>query len=175
METLKINEAIPEDYPEVGGLSPAAAALDSAALWQRIETYIVWRWTPRAVIWTVQGGGDWEPPLTPVLLNDVYVWAGNNWSSFEPDFGPLGFILPDELCKVEATVGDDEDPPAAVLEAFRRLAEYMAAEAVGAPGASRYSVNIGEISESISRHPAHMARALDNSGAADLLRPYRRV
>lgn len=175
METLKIVETPPESFPLVAGLTPAAEALNAAMIWQRIEAYIVWRWVSRPVIWTVQGGGDWEPPLTPVVITQAFSWTGDAWAPFEPEFGPEGFILPDGMSKVEATVGLDEVPPAAVLEAFRRLAEYLAAEPIRVVGASSYSINMGQVSESINRHPAFMARALDNSGAADLLRPYRRV
>ena len=67
-----------------------------------------------------------------------------------------------------------DHPPAAVSEAFRRLAEYMADDTDRA-GVSSYSVNMGgAIQESYQRSAAHAARALQNSGAADLLRPYRR-
>lgn len=72
-----------------------------------------------------------------------------------------------------ATVGGG-DVPAAVSEAFRRLAEYLADDPERS-GASSYSVNMGgAIEESFNRNPAWIARALDLSGAADLLRPYKR-
>ncbi len=49
----------------------------------------------------------------------------------------------------------------------------MAAVADIAPGASSSSLNIGQVQESIEVNPAHPGRALQNSGAADLLRPFR--
>lgn len=58
---------------------------------------------------------------------------------------------------------------------YRQLAEYLADEHDRA-GVSEYSVNMGgAISEACKRNPAWLARALDLSGAADLLRPYRRA
>jgi len=78
------------------------------------------------------------------------------------------------MFRVTATVGSDDEPPEAVLEAFRRLAEYLADEP-DRSAASSYSVNMGgAIEESYNRNPAWVARALELSGAADLLRPYRR-
>jgi hypothetical protein len=65
---------------------------------------------------------------------------------------------------------------ALVNEAFRRLAEYVAGKPGRYAGASFESVNIGEaISESVRRDPAWMAMALQNSGAGDLLRSFRRA
>ncbi|TQE95020.1 MAG: hypothetical protein FKY71_17400 [Spiribacter salinus] len=66
------------------------------------------------------------------------------------------------------------DVPAAVSEAFRRLAEYLT-DATDRAGVSSYSVNMGgAIEESYQRNPAWVARAMELSGAADLLRPYKR-
>jgi hypothetical protein len=66
--------------------------------------------------------------------------------------------------------------PAAVDEAVKRLADYLSAESLAPSGARSYSINIDQaVSESVSMMPNHMARALQNSGAADLLRPYRRA
>lgn len=179
MDVLKINEAVPESYPAVDGLTPQAAALDPAIIWQRIEAYIAWRWTPRSVIWTVEGGGDFQPPLSPVSIDATYRWSGNTWVRFEAEFGPLGFMLPEELCKIEATAGFAEDgqtlqPPAVVLEAFRRLAEYSADDP-GKAGASSEAQKIDVIEEEFQRSPTWLARAMQNSGAGDLLRPYRRA
>ncbi len=66
------------------------------------------------------------------------------------------------------------DVPAAVKEAYRRLAEYLADEP-DRSGVSSYSANLGgAIEESYQRNSAWVARAMDLSGAADLLRPYKR-
>jgi len=171
-------EALPLTYPDApSGLSDAAAAYDAAIIWQRIEAYTVWRWSERTVEWIVEGdGGDWRPPLAPVEFTSVEVWRGNAWQEATPDPSPFGgFVLDCEgPYRIRAVVGDNGEPPAAVLEAFRRLAEYMASDP-GKPGASSESVSAGSVSVSHSRSAEWQGRAMINSGAADLLRRYRSV
>ena len=175
--TLKEVEAIPAAYPAPpAGLSTKAAALDADALWQRLEAYCRVRWTAREVVWTVEGGGAWDAPLQPSTLNTVEVWESGAWVECTPAASPWGgYDLPgDGPYRITADVGGG-DLPAAVNEAFRRLAEYHAGDRGGVSGASSYSVNIGsDLAESFSRNAAHVARALQNSGAADMLRPYKR-
>ena len=175
---IKQTEAEPESYPSVSttGWSTAAAALDQDMIWQRIESHIAHRWTSRAVTWIVEGPGEWHPPLTPATISTVEVWSSaDEWETATLDASPLGgYYLP---CtgpyRFTATVGSG-DVPAAVNEAFRRLAEYMAAKP-GKPGASSESITAGSISLSHRRSPSWMAQALQNCGAADLLRNFRRV
>ncbi|MEY8838078.1 hypothetical protein AB9K41_03445, partial [Cribrihabitans sp. XS_ASV171] len=64
------------------------------------------------------------------------------------------------------------DLPAAVSEAFRRLAEYFANG--DADGKGREAIDIGPIKQEHERTAYWVARAMDLSGAADLLRPYKR-
>lgn len=173
--TLKQVETIPA-YPDApGGLSEAAAAIDPGAIWSRIEAYICHRFTVRPVVWTVEGPGDWEPPLTPATVSAVEVWAGEEWSEVFPSPSPLGgFVL--AACgpyRVTASAGS-ATVPADVAEAYRRLAEYLGAS-VAPAGATSYALDLGQIKESVSLNASHAARALINSGAADLLRPYRRA
>ncbi len=62
-------EAIPAAYPAPpADLSPAAIALSADAIWARIENHIGHRFTARAVVWTVEGEGDWTLPLTPATM-----------------------------------------------------------------------------------------------------------
>ena len=175
MEVLKITEELPETYPAVDGLSPAAEALDAAMIWQRIEGRVAYRWCPRAVTIILEGGGEWVPTLETMTVHGTFSWVGSDWVEVETNVTAIGYIVPDGRSKLETTVGLDRPPPAAALEAYRRLAEYVAAEVVGVPGASNYSIDMGQVSETIARSPAFMARALDYSGAADLLRGFRRV
>ncbi len=174
--TLKEIEATPAAYPaSPAGLSTAAAALDAAALWQRIEMYTACRYTARDVVWIVQEEGDWLPPLSPFTVSGVEIWENGGWSATTPPASPYGgYVLPGEgPYRFTASVGSG-DVPAAVSEAFRRLAEYLADDSDRA-GVSSYSVNMGgAIEESYQRNPAWVARAMDLSGAADLLRPYKR-
>lgn len=178
--TIKQTEAAPESYPTIPTspaiLSDAAAALDPVFIWQRIESYVAHRWTERDVTWIVEGPGEWSPPLSPATISTVEIWAGDDWESVTPDAAPLGYWLPGAgPYRFTGTVGDDDaDLPANVLEAFRRLAEYMAARA-GKQGATREAVQAGSVSVTTSRSASWLAEALANSGAADLLRPYRRA
>lgn len=148
------------------------------AIWQRIEAWCAHRWTPREVVWIVEGPGEWVPPLTPATVTIVEIWSGGEWTEAFPAPSPLGgFMLHGKgPYRITAEVGADNPPPEIVLEAYDRLDAYLAAEAGGVPGASSYSMSVGsDISESIKRRPDHVARAIHNSGAADLLRQYRRA
>ena len=176
-ELLQETEATPASYPSTpSGLSTAAAALDAEMIWERIEAYTRTRYTAREVVWTIEGveDEDWTPPLSPVSSQTAEKWVDDAWSSVTLSDGPVGLCLPsDGIFRITAQVGTGT-PPKAVSEAFRRLAEFMA-ESDDRPGVSQYSVNMGgAIQESYSRSASHAARALQNSGAADLLRPYRR-
>lgn len=176
VETLKRDEASPASYPaKPSGLSDAADALDAGMIWHRIESYVAHRWTARAVVWTVQGTGDWQPDLTPATVSAVERWTGAAWDAVTLDPSPLGgYRLDGATYRVTASVGGATVPPA-IEGAYRRLAEYFA-ESAGHHGAGRYEVQIGtELRESFDRSPAWVARALQLSGAADLLRPYRRA
>ncbi len=174
--TLTQVESLPASYPAVSGLSAKAAALDGPALWQRIEAHIGFRWTARTVVWTVEGEGEWTPPLSPATVTLAERWTGTAWATVTLTAGPFGVELAaDGPYRITATVGGGSPPPA-VAEAFRRLAEYVAADDKDHAGLSDYSMNLGgELQESWTRNPAHLGRALINSGAADLLRPYRKV
>jgi hypothetical protein len=175
-ETLKQIEALPAAYPDApGGLSTAAAALDTDVIWQRIEAYTAHRFTTREVVWTVEGEGNWTPPLTPATITASEKWESGAWADLTLVDGPYGYCFAsDGPFRVTANVGSGT-VPAAINEAFRRLVEYLADETDRA-GASDYSVNIGgAVEESYQRNPTWVARAMQYSGAADLLRPYRRV
>jgi hypothetical protein len=181
--TLKQVEAIPGSYPATpSGLSAAAAALDAAMIWQRIESYICHRFTARAVVWTVEGPGEWEPPLTPATLGLVEVWANDGWETVAPSPSPLGgiFLPLGGPYRIAANAGGG-NVPAAVSGAYRRLAEYSAeigdnSMVAGHPSHTSHSVQIGgAINENFDRPVTWAAKAMINSGAGDLLRPYRRA
>lgn len=172
--TLKEVEAVPAAFPDApAGLPAAAAALDPTALWQRIEAYCAARWTAREVVWTVEGEGDWTPPIAPAAVTTTEVWESGAWAAVTLPAGPYGYCLPgDGPYRITATVGGGDLPPA-VSEAFRRLAEYLS-DGTDRSGASSYRVNMGPIEEQYERSVAWVARAMDLSGAADLLRPWKR-
>lgn len=177
--TLKQIEAIPDAYPPVpDGLSDAAAGVDPEAIWQRLEAYLAYRWSPRKVTWVVEGPGSWLAPLQPAELLTVETWSrAGEWEEVAYIVtDPLGqmFLSQTGHWRITATVGGGEDPvPAAVQEAFRRLAEYMGAE--GEAGASSESIAVGSINIATRRDPAWQAKAMQYSGAGDLLRRYRRA
>lgn len=165
-------------YPDApSGLSEAAAELDSDFIWQRIEAYCAFRWSEREVVWIVEGdGSEWTAPLRPATITLAERWNGAEYVPADPPAGPLGgLVLPEGMFKITAEVGAGP-VPANGAEAFRRLAEYFAASLTDvSPGASEYTVSISPINERFRRNPAHLAKALQNSGAADMLRKYRRA
>lgn len=170
------NEALPEAWPDPPALSAEAAALDAGAIWQRIESYIAHRFTPRQVVWLVEGPGTFDPPLVPCTLGTTEVWDGSSWAECTLAPSPRGgLILPGcGSYRFTASVGA-APAPAAVLEAFRRLAEFLG-EDFNTVLAVREEVNLGGvIKQAVERPVTWMARALQLSGAADLLRPYRRA
>lgn len=166
--TIKQVEAIPESYPDDG----------TAAIWQRLESYIAHRWTAREVVWTVEGPGEWAPPLTPATVTATDVWQDDEWITVTLTDGPLGgYVLDgDGPYKITATVGGGT-VPAAVSEAYTRLSDYLTAlDGSGmAAGVSAQSVGVGPIRDHVERDPNAWAKAMQYSGAADLLRPYRRA
>jgi hypothetical protein len=176
MEILQRDEAVPASYPAIpSGLSLEAMMLNASALWARIEAYTAHRFTPREVVWTVAGPGAFTPDLKPATITATEVWDGASWIAASLSAYPLdGLLLNGEgPYRITADVGGG-DVPAPVSEAYRRLAEYLAED--GSPaGASSYSYKLGDVEETTQRSPAHVARALQNSGAADLLRRYRRA
>lgn len=179
IETYRREENMPETYPETleGLLGENAAALDTGVIWQRIEEYIAHRWTERQVIWTVAGPGEFEPDLAPATITVQEVWNGAAWTSASLDASPLGgFDLPGYgPYRFTATVGGGGGGvPAGVWEAFRRLAEYFA-ERPRHQGAGRFTNETGPLKTEFDRSPKWIAQAMQLSGAADLLRNYRRA
>lgn len=171
-------ESEPESYPDApSGLSTSAAALADVA-WARIESYIAHRYSVRDVVWIATGPGEWCPTLQPANIASVEIWADGVWSNITPDASPLGgyWLTGHGPYRFTGTVGEeDADVPDIVGEAVKRLAEYLAADP-GEPGASSERVDITDIeSRSVSRSPTWMAKAIQNSGAADLLRGFRNV
>lgn len=175
----RIESAPAGDYPLPPAGTPASLTLgQKSALWQRIENYTAYRFVSRAVVWVVEGPGEWRADLSPATISAVEVWSrADEWETATLTPSPLGgYHLP---CtgpyRFTGTAGiDDTVPNDTVLEAFRRLANYFAANP-GKAGARSESVTAGSISIAHSRSESWMAAALQNSGAADLLRGYRRV
>ncbi|NOR29909.1 MAG: hypothetical protein GQ539_02300 [Sulfitobacter sp.] len=174
IDVIKQFEAIPVAYPYApAGLSDDAAALDADMIWARIEAYTAHRFAVREVVWTLRGdsGDEWHPHLTPLVSREAHIWAIDAWEAVALLDGPLGVCLPvGGIYRITAQVGAG-DLPAPVSEAYRRLAEYSAG--IGSSADSFTTVN--ECESSFERSSTWAARAIQNSGAADLLRPYRRA
>lgn len=176
---IKQTEGTPGSYPSIDGLSEAAAPFLNVA-WARIEAYTAFRAALRDVQFVVEGCGEFSPPLMPVTITGVEVWSrAGEWEACELPASPLGgyWLAASGPYRISGTAGSAPSPdlvPAAVKEAVRRLAEYMAAKP-GKQGAYREAVTAGSVSVQTSRSASWMAEALQNSGAADLLRPYRRA
>lgn len=150
-------------------------------IWPRIEAWVSRRWVSRSVVWIIEGPGDWVAPLSPATIAVVEVWQADAWQAVTLRPSPLGgYVLDSEgPYRFTGTVGAGPVPDD-VTEAYRRLAEYMGDNAApsmwkGRAGASSVNVDLGSIKQSFDRNPAWLARAMQNSGAADLLRPYRGV
>lgn len=174
--TIKQTEAAPASYPGTAPWFtveevPEDNPVSSAQVWQRIEAYTAYRWTPREVVWIVEGDGDWCPNLAPCTVTAEEIWDGSNWiaaSVFASPYG--GYRLTSEgPFRFTATVGGG-DVPEAVQEAFRRLHEYTRGINDSFKNEAAYRTS-GD-SETVV---GWTARALQLSGAADLLRPYRRA
>jgi hypothetical protein len=179
--TIKQTESEPSAYPDVDFGSPGPEFTDSemATVWERLEAWCAHRWAERDVEWVVEGCGEWVPPLVPAEIDTVEVWSAgaSEWEAVELKASPLGgYYLPASgPYRFLATVGGGDVPPV-VVEAFLRLAEYFTADHGERPGSRSETVNLGgQLSTTFERSPQWLAMAMQNSGAADLLRPYRRA
>lgn len=173
MEILEQYETV-TTYPTTPtGLSTAAAAIAPAVIWDRLYSYIGHRWGTNLVSWRLQGCGEFIPRLTPYTVEDVFYWSNSGWVLTPLQAGPVGIELPAfNIWKIDATTGGGVMAvPAAVARAYVLLAEYMASTSKNPAGVA--SLTSGQLSMRFSRD--HAARALQQSGAADLLRPYRNL
>lgn len=172
MILLKQIETPPAAYKTVTGLSTAAAALPAGPIWQRIENWIAYRWPKRTVAWIVEGSGIFFPPLADWTVTTIER-SGQTWEETDLGVGVTGIWLEGHTYRVTAQVGSDGDLPDAVAESYRRLAEYLAEVDFMPAGVTRFSEAIGPLTTTTTRAAHAKAQALQLSGAADLLRPWR--
>jgi hypothetical protein len=192
--TLKIIEGEPSTYPQVTEPLPASdSQLEKVVTnaWQRIEAYIAHRWNSRSIVYVAEGPGEWFPTLSPTTISTFEVWRDNQWQVVTLDPTPLGgYILARETYQLTGIVGSTDEPPRAVKNAVFRLVEYFInidetprAQRVAStyktdqepyfqPAQNFHSLRSVEYERS---NPNWIARALQYSGAADLLRPYRKL
>lgn len=173
IEILEQDETV-VTYPTTpSGLSADAAAIPPAVIWDRLYSYIAHRWGETHVSWRVQGCGEFRSRVTPCTTHDVFYWSNSGWILTALKSGSLGVELSaDNIWKIDATAGDQVmTVPPAVARAYVLLAEYMASTQKNPAGVA--SLTSGQLSLRFTRD--HAARALQQSGAADLLRPYRNL
>lgn len=175
-------EAEPLQYPPLPeGLSqPALAAVVSdqraGSIWKRIEDHVAHRWTERRVTWIVEGSGDWTPPLSPIAeIITVEEWQNSTWMAVSVSPTPMGGLnFPnDNHYRVVATVGAGL-APVNVVEAFRRMAEYLGGIR-GSASEMSSARSVGDVTNRVRNEADFMGMALQKSGAADLLRNHRSV
>jgi hypothetical protein len=177
----QFTEGQPAAWPVIAGLSDAAARVPPGVVWGRVEAWITTRWPERSAVAIVQGPGRWQPALSPFTVATVETWAQNAWALLDTEqvaqiASPLGFTLDGEaLFRFTGVLGDDDATvPGAVLEAARRLAEFFAMGQNEGGAAFHEAEKLGDYSRH-GRPVNWMARPLELSGAADLLRPWRRL
>ena len=152
---------------------PASLA-EPAWAWQRIETWIDRRWPQRDVQFVVEGPGGWTPPIWPVTFDTVEFWRDGAWVATDLDPHPVhAYDLPCGTHRFTGLAGDNATPPAAVLEAVARLVAYHETAKDLAPFTSRRT-QVGDVMEDVDMPALNVARALTQSGAADLLRRWRK-
>ena len=145
------------------------------SIWKRIEAYVVWRWGQRQVEWIVHGQGVFVPPLKPVTITSVDRF-GSDWEPYQPSRTPFGIELPEGYYRLQGIAGLNVEPPSDVLEAYTRLSEYLAEiKGEGHMGATSVEDAVPGVSFNIRRPAQALSRALEYSGAADLLKAYRYV
>lgn len=176
--TLSEIEGAPEAWPEVSPYPRAAlgdpydAEVTPEAVWQVIERWVTVRWAARPVTFIAEGPGLWASRLTPFALVGAELWTGDAWTEATPGPSPFGGLeLGEDIYRITGTVGDDSPVPQDAAEAWRRLHSYLLGDANThrASALAMFSLEGGD------RPRAHAAQALRLSGAADLLRPYRRI
>ncbi|WP_305097481.1 hypothetical protein [Croceibacterium aestuarii] len=168
--TLKQTEVAPDEWPAVEGVTGDALAI----AWQRVEHYIAYRFAEREVVWRVDSDGcEWRAPLAPIV--SLTAQEGEE-AAAAPEAGAMGgWVLPCGQVTVTAQVGAGPVPEA-VAEAVRRYAAFVAKlDETGAPPPGVTRIASGDISLSFRLEDRALGMAMVNSGAADLLRPYRRA
>lgn len=184
---LSIVEGVPAEIDlvasvEHGEIDPDTEGKLLATAWQRVESYTGHRWGSRAVEIIAEGPGLLEPPLVPFILTQAEVWRDEAWQAVTLPAAPMGFDLGAETYRLTGTAGVDEEAPEIVREAVFRLAAFNAnlSDHIQrlAPTEVETTCENGDgqpVVERATRSAMTAARALQYSGAADLLRAYRRL
>lgn len=190
--TLSIEEAEPTNWPQIdpdddGASVPATAQDDeptfrryTRAAWQRVQGWVAHRWNVRSCVFVVEGPGDWIAPLQPFTATAMEQWIDNAWVSVTLAPNALGGLVLDAVgpYRLTGSLGTANAPPEVVRQAVWRLGKYLEAADVlpaNERATSSYKFDVGGLSVERARNPNWIARAMQQSGAADLLRPWRRL
>lgn len=161
MRIIQVTEGEPASRPALG-------VANEAAVWARFETWCRgFRWGQREIVWIVDNPGAFHPPVQPAALTKSELWDGAAWVETAGESWPRGVCYTLGTWRLTYNVGAPTARPE-VVEAATRYADYVAQ--VKAEAAA-VSVRDGDFS--VQRSENAMARALELSGAADLLRAYR--
>lgn len=136
-------------------------------IWDVMENYVATRWSTAEVQFTVHSPcrNNWRPPYRPFTIEFV-----DGDAAEVNQFGEV--TLEPGRHSVTCTIGG-QPVTAGVETAFSRLFAYYQ-DVTNRSGYARYSVNLGgDLSESWSRLKGNSA--IGNSGAAELLRKYRKA
>ena len=92
---LEQDEELPDSYPVPS--FPVRPAIPDQ-VWQRIESYIAWRFTERTVVWIVEGCGEFRVPLKPATMTTIEIWddVAKAWDDItaNAEVSPRGYWLP---------------------------------------------------------------------------------
>jgi hypothetical protein len=173
--TLKISEVSPAIYPALSTPVSLPPGVSIDAVWRRIEDWTAYRWGARDAVFIVEGPGNWTAPVLPTTFDVTEIWRDDAWEAVTLRPTALGGLFLPELAhyRIAATVGADDAPPPAVEEAVRRLAQYFGNVAINAQQSRLASgFKLDDVDVQFSE-PHVAAKAMKESGAADLLRRYR--
>ncbi len=160
------DEGEPTGRPDPGMFD----GVEAGAVWERIESYITHRWGVREVVWVAEGRGVFVPRLKPATITTTEVWRDGGWQEVTLTPTPRGLELDGLTYRIVADVGSGAALPWAVVEAWQRLGAFMS-QAKSDPLVGHSGATDGDFS--FQRPAAWAARAMQLSGAADMLRGYR--
>ncbi len=172
IDLLNFAESAPSAWPRIEGIDDPEFA---ATVWQRIEQYTNYRWPARRVEFALQGQGEFTPLVTPFKPESIKCWSAQKWRVAQMlKTAWCGVCLPfDTQWRLEGIAGDDSVPPAEVLEAARRLSDYFCQ--IQNDGRTMSATSLSGDDASVDLGAAWAAKAVQRSGAGDLLRRYRRL
>lgn len=176
--TISEEEGAPAEWPELVLINPPylnddfERFVNPKIVWRRIEQWITRRWASREVVYVAEGPGIWRPRLIPFTVTTTERWADAEWTACTLDPSPFGGVeLPGAgPYRITGTAGDDGKLPEDIFEAAGRLYIYFRGI-----GNSAWNETAVYRTEGWQAPSSWAGKAIHLSGAADMLRPYRRL